>query len=305
MSAKAPQRTTSALSFMEKISPHVYLFRPSLDNTRNGAKADDPALIVIFGWMNAPDGPLAKYIRQYQAIFPGSAILLITCTFAGMTVPWLGLRESRIAATTIQAIMKQDEQQALSHRDSELHPRLLLHVFSNAGSTMLYHLYAAYSSDKNKSAILPLHATVFDSTPAPFTYQTLVRGILDGAPSPAIRIAVMPIAYLYVAFIWVIVTVLRIPDHIGDLAPRAHNDVACVNEACRVYIYGTDDRITPAAGVKRHADEAETRGYHVRHEVFNGSGHVAHAKKDADRYWRIVNETWEEAKLGKRMGPRL
>ncbi|KAI1440641.1 hypothetical protein F5Y02DRAFT_402134 [Annulohypoxylon stygium] len=304
-STASKPRGGGGLSFMQKVSPHVYLLRPSSDNTKNVVKADDPALIIIFGWMNATDGPLAKYVRQYETLFPASAILLVTCTFAGMTVPWLGLREARIAATTAHAILEQDEAEALPKSDTDAHPpahpRLLLHVFSNAGSTMLYHLYAAYattaSSDASKGTTLPLHATIFDSAPARFTYQTLLTGILDGVPSAAARLIVMPIAYLYVALIWTAVTILRVPDHIGDLAPRAHNDPARVRESHRVYIYGPADRITPAAGVKRHADEAEARGFRVRHEVFEGTGHVAHARKHADRYWRVVEQTWEEARL--------
>ncbi len=69
-----------------------------------------------------------------------------------------------------------------------------------------------------------------------------------------------------------------------------------MREARRVYIYGPADRITPAAGVERHADEAEARAFRVRREVFEGTGHVAHARKHADRYWRIVGQTWEESR---------
>ncbi|KAI1089497.1 hypothetical protein F5B19DRAFT_372610 [Rostrohypoxylon terebratum] len=296
-------RSSSGLSFMQKISPHVCLLRPLPSNTKNiPPRAHDPALIIIFGWMNAADGPLAKYVLQYEALFPTSAILLVTCTFAGMTVPWLGLREARVAATTTHAILAQDETQASPKSDTDARapprPRLLLHVFSNAGSTMLYHLYTAYaatsSSDGAKGATLPSHTTIFDSAPASFTYQTLLQGILDGVPSAAARLVVMPIAYLYVALIWTAVTVLRVPEHIGDLAPRAHNDPACVRESRRVYIYGPADRITPAAGVERHADEAKARGFRVRREVFEGTGHVAHARKHADRYWHVVEQTWKQ-----------
>jgi pimeloyl-ACP methyl ester carboxylesterase len=101
-----------------------------------------------------------------------------------------------------------------------------------------------------------------------------------------------------VALVWVVIKVLRIPDHIGDLGPRAHNDLACVREAYRVYIYGTADRITPAAAVERHANEAKAKGFRVQCEVFEGTGHVAHARKHADRYWRIVAQAWEKVRLG-------
>src|SRR6478609_1094563 len=89
-------RVVDPLSFMQSLSPRVYLWRPDVsDNARPAPTSGNPTLIVIFGWMNAGAGPLAKYVRQYQALFPASALLLVTCTFAGMTVPWLGLREAR------------------------------------------------------------------------------------------------------------------------------------------------------------------------------------------------------------------
>ena len=303
-------RAGGGLSFMQKLSPRVYLLRPSSDNMTTTSRTNDPALIIVFGWMNAGGGPIAKYVRQYQALFPTSPLLLVGCTFAGMTIPWLGLREARIAATTARTILDQDRDQERNRSDVDApaRPRLLIHAFSNAGSTMLYHLYTAFaatsSPDIPENTILPSHVTVFDSTPAPFAYQTLMQGILDAAPSAAARVAVMPIAYLYVALVWLVVTVLRVPDHIGDLGPRAHNDPARVREALRVYIYGPVDRITPAAAVDKHADEAEARGFRVWREVFEGSGHVAHARKDADRYWRIVRQTWETG-LGARIEARL
>ncbi|GAB1312727.1 Indole-diterpene biosynthesis protein PaxU [Madurella fahalii] len=222
----------------------------------------------------------------------------------------MSLREARVAAIAARAILEQDyEVQTSAHGDDAAdppsRPRLLVHVFSNAGSTMLYHLYTAYaatagfssSSDgvRKTATLLPLHATVFDSAPAPFTYQTLLQGILDSAPSAAARLAVTPLAYVYVALVWVVVALLRLPDHIGDLGPRAHNDPARAREAGRVYLYGPADRITPAAGIERHADEAASRGFRVRREVFAGMGHVVHARKHADRYWCAVRRAWEEA----------
>ncbi|KAK4206794.1 putative indole-diterpene biosynthesis protein [Rhypophila decipiens] len=309
MSTTAPQ-PRSGLRSMQKLSPRVYLLRPSpAAHTTRESRADNPALIMIFGWMNAPEGPLAKYVNQHQALFPASSILLVTCNFAGMTIPWLGLGEARIAATAARAILEQDQEDLGAKKpssnnvepiDCSSRPRLLLHVFSNAGSTMLYYLYTAYAESKpgtssKPSPVLPLHATVFDSAPAPFTYQTLLQGILDGAPSGPIRLAIMPIAYIYVALVWVIVAVLRLPDHIGDLGPRAHNDLTRVRETLRVYIYGPADRITPASGVETHANKAAEQGFNIRREVFDGSGHVAHARKHNDRYWSVIRQTWEDA----------
>ena len=67
-------------------------------------------------------------------------------------------------------------------------------------------------------------------------------------------------------------------------------------KTARVYIYSPANRITPAAGVEKHAAEAQKVRFCVQREVFEGSGHVAYAKKDADRHWRAVTATWEQAR---------
>ncbi|KAM7185584.1 putative indole-diterpene biosynthesis protein [Rhypophila sp. PSN 637] len=315
MSTTAPEPRGRGVP-MRKLSSRVYLLRPVPSISAPSAKgepraSDDPELIIIFGWMNAtPKGPLAKYVNQYQTLFPNSSILLVTCTFAGISLPWLGLREARKAAIATHAILAQ-QYQAKSKTPTRTSdrgrskPRLLLHVFSNAGSTMLYHFYIAYaeqakvgssSSAATEEVTLPPHITVFDSCPAAFTYQTLLQGILDGAgPSNLMRLLITPVAYIYVVLIWLLVTVLRLPDHIGDLAPRAHNDPARVgDEVLRVYMYGNGDRITPWQGVERHARQAGAYGFEVRREVFERSAHVAHARFHPDRYWDVVRKTWED-----------
>ncbi|KAK4212291.1 hypothetical protein QBC37DRAFT_473886 [Rhypophila decipiens] len=298
MSTTAPESRGRGVS-MQKLSSRVYLLRPvpstsDLASKDESCASDDPDLIIIFGWMNGtPKGPLAKYVNQYQTLFPHSSILLVTCIFAGMTSPWLGLREAQKAATAAHAILAQQDQAKAktSTRTSDKgrsKPRLMLHVLSNAGSTMLYHLYTAYaeqakvgssSSATTEEVTLPPHITVFDSCPAAFTYQTLLQGMLDGAgPSDLMRLLITPVAYIYVALIWLLVTVLRLPHHIGDLAPRAHNDLARVGDE----------------GVERHARQAEAYGFEVRREVFERSAHVAHARIHHDRYWNVVWKTWED-----------
>ncbi|KAM7211013.1 Eukaryotic protein of unknown function (DUF829) domain containing protein [Rhypophila decipiens] len=293
MSTTGPESRSRGVP-MQKLSSRVYL----LPSTGESRASDDPDLIIIFGWMNGtPKGPLAKYVNQYQTLFPTSSILLVTCPFAGMTVPWLGLQEARTAAMAAHAILAQQDQakakKSTRTRDrGHSKPRLMLHVFSNAGSTMLYHLYTTYAeqakvgSSSSATALVSDNGRVFDSCPAAFTYQTLLQDILNGAgPSDLMRLLITPVAYIYVALIWLLATVLRLPDHIGDLAPRAHNDPARVgDEVFRVYMYG----------VERHARQAEPYGFEVRREVFERSAHVAHARIHPNQYWNVVCKTWED-----------
>ena len=60
----------------------------------------------------------------------------------------------------------------------------------------------------------------------------------------------------------------------------------------RCYVFSKGDKIVKWEDVVEHADEAESMGWSVEKEVFEGSGHVGHLVADSDRYWRIVRKLW-------------
>jgi hypothetical protein len=312
MTTTAPDTGAAAgpLGFMQQLSPFVYLWQPSSpENATPTPKTDDPALVLLFGWMNAGGGPLAKYVRQYQVLFPTSAILLVTCSFVGMMIPRLGLQRASIAATTARAILEDDKAKSKAREafqgGGDECPRLLIHAFSNAGSTMLWQTYKAFeitgSSDELASTVIPLHVSIFDSMPVPFSCRVMSRGMIDSVPTAAGRILAAPVTYIFVLLVWVWLNILRQPDHIGHLSLLAHNDPERAREAVRVYIYSPVDRVIPPKAVENHADEALSKGFRVHRELFLDTDHVAHAKKYSDRYWSIVAQTWQGARAESRL----
>lgn len=68
-------------------------------------------------------------------------------------------------------------------------------------------------------------------------------------------------------------------------------------ETMRVYIYGDADLSVGWEDVESHARQAKDNGAVVRREKFAGGAHVAHVRVDADRYWKAVQETWQENEL--------
>jgi len=65
-------------------------------------------------------------------------------------------------------------------------------------------------------------------------------------------------------------------------------------EVRRTYIYSEADALVDWRDVESHAAAAVENGFRdVRLEKFEGSMHVAHARADEGRYWRVVRETWE------------
>jgi hypothetical protein len=66
----------------------------------------------------------------------------------------------------------------------------------------------------------------------------------------------------------------------------------------RTYIYSDVDDIIPSESVEGHAKKAreligENADVLVKLAKFEGSTHVAHARKDGKRYWSEVKRTWE------------
>ncbi|KAI9643652.1 hypothetical protein NHQ30_008274 [Ciborinia camelliae] len=291
--------TTSStpLAFMQKLSTSVYLFRPEPPLTTSIAEGltpstSAPKLIFIIGWMEARDVHLAKYVRQYQSLYPSSAILLLKSRLASVNVNSIGRLDAKAVIDPLHAILGEGDNNTASAR-----PELLVHVFSGGGSCMLHHVYDMYtdvaSSDDSPKKRIPLHTTIYDSAPAVFSYQPTYNAVMMGVPPQRwIRFLALPAAHLLVMAWWVRIRILGLSDILAVYA-KSHNDINKVQETRRVYIYSDMDKIVPVVDIENHAADAEAKGFHVKREKFIGSDHVAHARKDPDRYWRVVKEIWE------------
>lgn len=75
---------------------------------------------------------------------------------------------------------------------------------------------------------------------------------------------------------------------------KAHNfSDGNKREVRRVYFYSEGDTMIDWRDVKMHAEVARVRGFEVALEKFEDSEHVAHARRDGERYWGIVRRTFE------------
>ncbi len=95
-------------------------------------------------------------------------------------------------------------------------PELLVHIFSNGGSAMLYYLYEAYAvtspSQGTSDSTLP-HVTVFDSVPGGFSYWGLVGAVLHTIPNKLwARLVATPLVHSLGLCLWVRYRVLRVAE---------------------------------------------------------------------------------------------
>lgn len=245
---------------------------------------------------------IAKYISRYQELFPTACILVIKSFFRYYFSPASARQELSPAVEVIDDILAHSSLPKLVERKR---PQILIHVFSNGGSCMLYHLYDVYASPGTKSPgslerkdkvdlrILPQHVTIFDSVPGRWSYTGSTQGVLAGIPAGWPRTLASPLVYL-LGLWWVVKYMLiKIPEetHVWGLA---HNDPAWARETARSYVYSEADSLVGYRDVEEHAEHAEANGFVVvRRQKFVDSMHVAHARGYPDEYWALVKETWE------------
>ena len=286
------------LAFMTQLSPCVYFYRPTAPPAQAiPSQKPAPKLIVLASWMGAREPHIAKYLVQYQALFPSSPILLLRAEPRHFLRPRGTAHEFAPAVPVVRSIFPEllggaatadnDKQTTPPQR-----PEILIHAWSNGGVSALLSLRRALLGAT--PAPLPPYTLVLDSTPGRFRYRAAYLAFTTGLTGIA-KWLVAPVMHLVCAWYW-LKHVLVGRGRTGPLEGlrTALNDAASRrSEVRRAYVYGERDRLVHWRDVEGHAAEAEARGFSVRTEKFDGGEHVAHARVDPQRYWRVVRETWE------------
>lgn len=271
---------------MERLDPLVSFYRPQ--EAPSTSLEHQPRLIIISSWTDARDVQIAKYVAKYQALYPAAQILLLRSTMS------CTLRPSQIgpamekAASVVRAVF----QTPVSCYSP---PPLLVHIFSNGGSSSVANLYEQCSATAGPEGDkrLPPHVTIFDSTPGLFRIPRAVSFVSVGLSSFQ-RLFAAPFLYALAA-VWTAAMALNLlPNSLGDWYDSHKHDAANKNEVRRVYIYSSTNALTDYKDVEAHAAEAKAKGFSVTMEKYEGSAHVAHLRKYESRYWAIIKSAVEE-----------
>jgi hypothetical protein len=248
--------------------------------------------------MGAGDKHIVKYLTHYRTLYPTSPILLIKSEPAHVVIPARGLAITRPAVPIIRSLVP--PRSPSSSTSSDAPPRLLIHLFSNAGSGIKNHLYTLFSTTArpgtDDATTLPPHVTIFDSTPGEVTYPGSIAAFSSTVPAGWKRTLALPLVHLLMItfYLWHVLLSRGGRHYLIDWAERHNDRTGLVSgERRRTYVYSEEDVPIPWRGIERHAAAARDRGFETRLEKFAGSQHVAHMVKDPERYWRVVRETWE------------
>ncbi|KAI1341696.1 hypothetical protein F5Y15DRAFT_344968 [Xylariaceae sp. FL0016] len=277
------------LAMMTKLSPFVSVYEPAKPETGTVTTTSAPKLIIMASWMDAQDVHIAKYLTQYQSIFPTSSVLLVkfnmrlafSPSFAGKAVqPAVWYMRSQIDAGTISA--------------SPAKPEIFVHVFSNGGATTMHNIYLTFPRKFKQP--FPFHTVVFDSCPGLLSFWTGYNAFIIGIRNRFMHMVVAPFV---MAFIAAIIGWYKLPQFISgkyflEKNAKALNDDTLVKQACRAYIFGKKDAMVDWRHIEAHARAAAEKGFNVQIERFDQSPHVSHMRMDSGRYWKIVNDTWDK-----------
>lgn len=183
---------------------------------------------------------------------------------------------------------KQGGEEGKSGSTKETARPMLVHLWSNGGS-------GSFAAVRALTRHVPRYTVLFDSAPGQFHFRSTLTAFGLTVPTPWVRRLLAPLLFAMVAYFWARVR-LR-PLFGGGAGPLraaadSHNDPSLLGtEIRRTYVYSDEDELVPAPDVEAHAAQAKEAGFDVRLEKFSGA-HVAHARADPDRYWRVVRETW-------------
>ncbi|KAK5634240.1 hypothetical protein RRF57_009954 [Xylaria bambusicola] len=283
----APAAEARPLAFMETLDPLVSFYRPpdASSTSLSGSVDHQARLIIIASWTGARDVHIAKYIAKYQALYPAAQILLLKSTTRHIMRPSLIGPSMKHAASVVRTIFQTPI--------SSSSPDLLIHMFSNGGSSSIANLYEQYAAlaGPNDDKRLPSHVTVFDSCPGDYSIPRAVTFLSVGLP-PFQQLISAPIFYAWAALWSVSIALGLMPDWLSHWG-KTHNDTNNMAEMRRVYIYSPSDALINYKVVEAHAVEAKAKGFSILLERYEGSAHVAHVRKDDTRYWKIVRRLME------------
>ncbi|CAE6404973.1 unnamed protein product [Rhizoctonia solani] len=280
----------------------VYVSYPSdtskgEDTAREKTRA--PPVILIFGWMDAQLPHLYKYTEQYNKVYPGATQILVRTHQSSF---WKG--EAANSASVFPVIKLLRDAGISEHTEAE-RSGLLVHTFSNGGAlaqTSLACTIAKSLAPNATTSALPAQAFIYDSLPGILSLRITTLAFTAPIRSPILR----SLAKLAFGAIYILGTVWRrtIGLLLGqeDAFTRLHRELneprLLPQHVPRTYIYSDVDDIIPSESVEGHAKKAreligENADVLVKLAKFEGSTHVAHARKDGKRYWSEVKRTWE------------
>lgn len=280
-----PHFTEIAPSIWENLPlAQVSYCSPSKDN-------EAPSLIILCTWTGAQNRYIAKYTAIYQDLFPTTKIMVIATTTKDLCFRSSERKQERLkpAVESISGLQYLHEN---GHDNG-----ILMHVFSEGGSNKACELAEAYFDITGNR--LPVTALCLDSTPGHPRYLRLCNALNKSLPQvPVLRHTGLFFGSVALGAIWITYKLVKGPENnvITRTRRRLLDTTHFDPSVPRCYLYSSGDALIASKDVHDHAQESIAAGIPVTSVLFEGSGHVGHARQDPKRYWDAVMETWRSSR---------
>jgi hypothetical protein len=220
-------------------------------------------------------------------------VLLIRTVFPDLTVRSFAtlrarLQPARDAIASILAPLSAGEDDGRTRRD------VLLHLFSNGGSSMAAQLLASTLPSALRDR---LGLVVFDCCPGDASFAKAYGAALLSLPpslSPPLRWLGTATTYCCVSAIQILQDA-RLMSSVRELRAELNNPALLGKDARRLYLFSAGDAMVSVDDVVSHVREAQSNfgGDKIGAMLFRTASHCALIVEDADRYWTAIADAWD------------
>ncbi|KAB8659319.1 hypothetical protein FH972_026208 [Carpinus fangiana] len=287
------------LADFSKIGDWVYLLERR--TSQRPASQTSPSLIVLLAWLDASPRHTRMYIAHYSLRHPAARIVVVFTNKVHLFLHGQRAQLRRLQPVLDAIVAAQPA--SWSDLGNSMTNGILIHAFSNGGAMQLACLLRLHATKYSK----PLSATmvVFDSCPGVATYRRSVAALTYSLPRQrilALLVGSIVVSTLTLLFgLGILLRKLGLRDNNNSIL-RMRSDLMDYDLLCTstrlVYLYSHEDKMISGEDVENHMAEARRKGYNTTNERFHGSKHVAHAFTFPERYWTVVEGTWDERTIG-------
>ncbi|KAF2265366.1 DUF829-domain-containing protein [Lojkania enalia] len=277
--------STTPLADFQAIGHNTLVYTPTTYTTKTTAP-----LILVFSWMGAATKHIAKYTIAYQRLFPSARIVLVRCELVDM---FRAEQEyAKLLAPALDTV----------HAHVRSGGEVLVHSFSNGGATQLLQFAKAWkrkqlsgeNESENENDMMPMRAQIMDSSPGLGGWRKSHAAIVLSMPKGWLwRFFGSLAAHLLLVGLFLRDKVLQRENMIVAMAKQLNDPRIFLNNVPRVYLYSKADSMVGDDEVEHHANQAASKGWHVRKVRFEKSPHAGHVREDEAKYWDAVMQAWK------------
>ncbi|CAM1504968.1 Fc.00g106050.m01.CDS01 [Cosmosporella sp. VM-42] len=255
------------------------------------APNDHPESVLIFGWGDGAPKHVLKYADGYQKLYPHATQTIVLSPILKAISSSLNDR-----STSMRPLLDR----IFPSPDSRENRRILVHCMSNAGGINTAAALHEYRQQFGEP--LPHQLLVLDSTPGNphLTLETLERwsramALGVGAYLPLPKIITQGICAIFLAGHRLFENLIGREAASVFSAGAINNEEFHSKNSRKLYLYSKEDEIIGWKDIEDHAAEAKEKGYRTDGVLFDGSGHVGHARLFPERYWTSIQGAWKQA----------